>query len=197
MKSSTFSSNSSSYWPRSKPKRGNDSVKEPRPRITSARPFDSPSRVANRWYTRTGSSELSTVTAEPSRIRWVRPAMAASTTSGADTAKSARWCSPMPMKSTPTWSASTPSSTTSRSTWAPERGRPSASTVTSPKVSRPNSSGLLVPSMCLSVLGASIASASIDLVSIVRRRLPVGFPGTDPNVWEAPSQRGSTAGVRD
>ena len=40
--------------------------------------------MAKRWKTRTGSSELSTVTAEPSRIRWVRPAMAASTTSGDD-----------------------------------------------------------------------------------------------------------------
>ena len=59
-------------------------MNEPRPRITSARPFETASRVANRWKTRTGSSELSTVTAEPSRIRSVRPAMAASTTSGAD-----------------------------------------------------------------------------------------------------------------
>ena len=39
--------------------------------MTSARPFDAASRVANRWNTRTGSSELNTVTAEPSRIRSV------------------------------------------------------------------------------------------------------------------------------
>ena len=69
--------------------------------MTSARPFDAASSVANRWNTRTGSSELSTVTAEPRRMRLVRPAIAASTTSGAETAKSARWCSPTPKKSTP------------------------------------------------------------------------------------------------
>ena len=38
-------------------------------------------------------------------MRLVRPAIAASTTSGAETAKSARWCSPTPMKSTPSSSA--------------------------------------------------------------------------------------------
>jgi hypothetical protein len=37
-----------------------------------------------------GSSELNTVTAEPSRIFCVRAAIAASTTSGAEIAKSAR-----------------------------------------------------------------------------------------------------------
>ena len=40
--------------------------------MTSARPFDTASRVAKRWYTRIGSSELSTVTAEPRRMRSVR-----------------------------------------------------------------------------------------------------------------------------
>ena len=58
--------------------------------MTSARPLDIALTVEKRWKTRTGSSELSTVTAEPSRIRLVRPAIAASTTSGADMAKSAR-----------------------------------------------------------------------------------------------------------
>jgi hypothetical protein len=52
------------------------------PRMISARPFEAASSDANRWNTRTGSSELSTVTAEPSRMRFVRPAMAARTTSG-------------------------------------------------------------------------------------------------------------------
>src|SRR5690242_20979894 len=37
---------------------------------------------------RTGSSELSTVTADPRRMRCVCPAMAARTTSGAETARS-------------------------------------------------------------------------------------------------------------
>ncbi len=47
-------------------------MNEPRPRMTSARPFDIALSVEKRWKTRTGSSELSTVTAEPSRIRLVR-----------------------------------------------------------------------------------------------------------------------------
>ena len=63
-------------------------MNEPRPRITSARPPETASSVAKRSNTRTGSSELSTVTAEPRRIRSVRAAIAASTTSGAETAKS-------------------------------------------------------------------------------------------------------------
>jgi hypothetical protein len=70
--------------------------------MTSARPFDRASTVEKRWNTRTGSSVLSTVTAEPSRIRLVRAAMAASTTSGAEMAKSTRWCSPTPKASSPT-----------------------------------------------------------------------------------------------
>ena len=65
-------------------------MKEPRPRITSARPFDTASRVEKRWNTRIGSSEESTVTAEPSLMRFVRLAIAASTISGDETAKSAR-----------------------------------------------------------------------------------------------------------
>ena len=44
-------------------------MKDPRPRITSARPFESASSVENRWKTRTGSSVLRTVTDEPSRMR--------------------------------------------------------------------------------------------------------------------------------
>ena len=47
-------------------------MNEPRPRITSARPLDGASSVEKRWKTRTGSSERSTVTAEPSRMRFVR-----------------------------------------------------------------------------------------------------------------------------
>jgi len=59
-------------------------------RLTSARPLDSAWRVEKRWNTRIGSSVLSTVTAEPNTIRSVLPAIAASTTSGAEMAKSAR-----------------------------------------------------------------------------------------------------------
>ena len=62
-----------------------------------------------------GSSELSTVTALVSRIRFVRAAAAASTTAGADTANSGRWCSPTPKTSRPTSSASSISSMRSRS----------------------------------------------------------------------------------
>ena len=82
--------------------------------MISARPPDSRSTVANSWNTRTGSSELSTVTALVNRIRRVRAAAAASTTAGAETAKSSRWCSPTPKTSSPTWSASTISSSRSR-----------------------------------------------------------------------------------
>ena len=46
--------------------------------------------VANSSKTRTGSSELRTVTALVSRMRFVRAAAAASTTAGAETAKSGR-----------------------------------------------------------------------------------------------------------
>ena len=52
--------------------------------MISARPLEAALRVENRSNTRTGSSELSTVTAEPRQIRLVRPAMAPSTTSGAE-----------------------------------------------------------------------------------------------------------------
>ena len=50
-------------------------MNEPRLRITSARPPDTASSVEKRWNTRTGSSELRTVTAEPSLIRRVCPAI--------------------------------------------------------------------------------------------------------------------------
>ena len=82
--------------------------------MISARPPESRSTVANSWNTRTGSSELSTVTALVRRIRFVRIAAAASTTAGADTAKSGRWCSPTPKTSSPTSSASSTSSMRSR-----------------------------------------------------------------------------------
>lgn len=65
-------------------------MNEPRPRITSARPPDSASTVANRWKTRTGSSEDSTVTPEASRIRCVAVAIPASTVSGLEIAYSGR-----------------------------------------------------------------------------------------------------------
>ena len=59
-------------------------MNEPRPAMISARPPDSRSSVANCWKTRTGSSELMTLTALVSRMRDVRAAAAASTTAGAD-----------------------------------------------------------------------------------------------------------------
>ena len=46
-------------------------MKEPRPAMISARPRESRSSVAKLWKTRTGSSELSTVTALLSLIRSV------------------------------------------------------------------------------------------------------------------------------
>ena len=65
-------------------------MNEPRPTMISARPSESRSRVAKSWCTRTGSSELMTVTALVRRICFVRSAAAASTTAGADAAKSGR-----------------------------------------------------------------------------------------------------------
>jgi hypothetical protein len=53
--------------------------------MISARPPERRSRVAKSWNTRTGSSELSTVTALVRRILRVRAAAAARTTAGADT----------------------------------------------------------------------------------------------------------------
>ena len=61
-------------------------MNEPRPAMTSARPCESRSSVANCWKTRTGSSEESTVTALVSRMSRVRTAAAASTTAVALTA---------------------------------------------------------------------------------------------------------------
>ncbi len=48
-------------------------MNEPRPAMISARPCEMRSTVANCWNTRTGSSELSTVTALVSRIDWYAP----------------------------------------------------------------------------------------------------------------------------
>src|ERR1043165_5277290 len=63
--------------------------------------------------------------------------------SGAEIAKSSRWGSPSPMKSTPTLSASTASSTTSRRTCACGVRLPSGARVTSPNVSRPSSTSCI------------------------------------------------------
>jgi hypothetical protein len=87
-------------------------VNDPRPAISSARPPESRSNVTKLWYTRTGSAELSTVTALESLIVCVAPAMTASTISGAEAAMSARWCSPMPYTSSPSRSAVFASATT-------------------------------------------------------------------------------------
>ncbi len=61
-------------------------MNEPRPTMISARPALRLSRVANCSKTRTGSSELRTVTALVSRMRWVWGAAAARATAGAETA---------------------------------------------------------------------------------------------------------------
>jgi hypothetical protein len=58
--------------------------------MISARPPLIRSRVAKSWKTRTGSSELMTLTALVSRMRRVRAAAAARTTAGAETTKSGR-----------------------------------------------------------------------------------------------------------
>ncbi len=65
-------------------------MNDPRPAMISARPPDRRSTVANSWKTRTGSAELSTVTALVRRMRCVRTAAAARTVEGAETAKSER-----------------------------------------------------------------------------------------------------------
>ena len=110
-------------------------MNEPRPAMISARPPESRSSVENCWKTRTGSSELSTVTALLSRIRDVRSAAAASVTTGAETAKSGRWCSPIAKTSRPTSSASDASSMRLRRRRAGEIARPVAgSGVSSAKV---------------------------------------------------------------
>ena len=95
-------------------------MNEPRPRITSARPFEIALSVEKRWKTRTGSSVLSTVTAEPRQdARWSVPAIAASMTSGAEIGEVRRDGARRRRSSRcPTWSASTASSTTSRSVCA-------------------------------------------------------------------------------
>lgn len=77
-------------------------MNELRPTMISALPPEIRSRVAKAWNSRTGSSELSTVTALVKRILRVRSAAAAKTTAGAETAKSGRWCSPTPKTSRPT-----------------------------------------------------------------------------------------------
>ncbi len=61
-------------------------MNEPRPAMISARPPERRSSVAKSWKTRTGSSELSTVTALVRRMRSVVPAATASATAGEDTA---------------------------------------------------------------------------------------------------------------
>ncbi len=110
-------------------------MNEPRPAMISARPPEIRSSVAKSWKTRTGSSELITLTALVSRMRLVRAAAAASTTAGAETAKSGRWCSPTPKTSRPTWSASSISSSRSRRRSPGATMRPVAgSAVVSPKV---------------------------------------------------------------
>ena len=93
------------------------------------------------WNTRTGSAELSTVTALLSRMRSVRPATVASTTAGADAAMSARWCSPTPYTDSPTCSARTASSTT----WRSRSPGETPASVTSANVVIPSSMRRILP----------------------------------------------------
>ncbi len=58
--------------------------------MISARPPLIRSSVAKSWKTRTGSSLLSTVTADVRRMRLVRAAIAARITAGAEETKSGR-----------------------------------------------------------------------------------------------------------
>ena len=76
-------------------------MNDPLPAMISARPPEIRSTWAKSWKTRTGSSELSTVTALDRRTRSVCAATAASATAGDETRKSARWCSPIPNTSRP------------------------------------------------------------------------------------------------
>jgi hypothetical protein len=99
-------------------------MNDPRPAMISARPPERRSSVAKSWKTRTGSSELSTLTALVRRMRSVRAAAAASTTAGAETANSGRWCSPTPKTSRPSSSASAISSSRSRRRACGEMVRP-------------------------------------------------------------------------
>ncbi len=61
-------------------------MNEPRPAMISARPLERRSSVENCWNTRTGSSELSTVTALVSLMVFVLAAAAARMTAGAEAA---------------------------------------------------------------------------------------------------------------
>ena len=61
-------------------------MNEPQPAMISARPFEMRSSVAKSWKTRTGSSELRTVTALVRRMSFVRAAAAANVTAGDETA---------------------------------------------------------------------------------------------------------------
>jgi hypothetical protein len=65
-------------------------MKDPRPAMISARPPEIRSSVANCWYTRTGSSDDSTVTAVESLMVFVLSAAAARIIGGAEAEKSAR-----------------------------------------------------------------------------------------------------------
>jgi hypothetical protein len=93
-------------------------------------------------------------------MRLVRAAIAASTTSAAASGMSGVWCSPMPKKSTPLSSAATPSSTRFRIVCAWESGRPAGSSVTSPKVSRPKTSGndVVPPARSVGEVGTVVLS---------------------------------------
>ncbi len=69
--------------------------------MISARPPESRSTWAKSSKTRTGSSELRTVTALDRRMRSVLTAAAASAIAGEEIRKSARWCSPIAKTSRP------------------------------------------------------------------------------------------------
>ena len=103
--------------------------------MISALPPESASSMENCSITRSGSSELRTVTALVRRILEVRLAAAANSMGGAGAAKSGRWCSPIPNTFRPTRSANSISSTNSGSRRAAPT--PPGSGLTSAKVKTP------------------------------------------------------------
>ena len=95
--------------PQVDPNNGNYFVNDPPRSITLVRPFDSAPSVENRWKTRTGSSVLRTVTADPRRTARSAPRSRRVRLWARDKAKSARRCSTTPNKKARSVSASTAS----------------------------------------------------------------------------------------
>src|SRR5690242_2882776 len=148
--------------------------------MISARPPDSRSTVAYCSNTRTGSSELSTVTALVSRIFSVTAAIAASATAGADTAKSGRWCSPTPNTSSPSSSASRASSSRFFSRCAGE--------------TEPTSANVMRPS---STAASAAGGAEAVLAAVVGRgRQLVDHADVRRHAWDEQELGDAVAGPR-